>query len=76
MLEQILSFIHNLTTMLFGIYISAFFLGVKQNRKNIFTLFLFFACEGILYIAGALLFGMAVIDRLYAVLVHLPLIVI
>lgn len=75
MLEQILSFIHNLTTMLFGIYISAFFLGVKQNRKNIFTLFLFFACEGILYIAGALLFGMAVIDRLYAVLVHLPLIV-
>lgn len=61
--------------MLFGIYISAFFLGVRQNRKNIFTLFLFFACEGILYIAGSLLFGMAVMDRLYAVFVHLPLIV-
>lgn len=74
MLEQILSFIHNLTTMLFGIYISAFFLGVRQNRKNIVTLFLFFACEGIIYIFGILLFGMAVTDRLYAVLIHLPLI--
>lgn len=74
MLEQILSFIHNLTTMLFGIYISAFFLGVRQNRKNIVTLFLFFACEGILYIFGILLFGMSVMDRLYAVLIHLPLI--
>lgn len=75
MLEQILSFMHNLTTMLFGIYISAFFLGVKKNRKNILTLFLLFAFEGSLYIAGTLLFGMAVTDRLYAVIIHLPLIV-
>lgn len=71
---QILSFIHNLTTMLFGIYISAFFLGVKQNRKNILTLFLFFLCEGILYIINFLLLGTAVTDRLYAIIIHLPLI--
>lgn len=45
---QILMFIHHFTTMLFGIYISAFFLGVKQNRKNFLTLFLLFASVGIL----------------------------
>lgn len=71
---QILLFIHNITTMLFGIYISAFFLGVKQNRKNILTLFLLFSCEGILYLINFLLWGMTVTDRLYAVIIHLPLI--
>ena len=74
MLVQILSFIHNLTTMLFGIYISAFFLGVKQNRKNILMLFLLFSCEGILYIINYRLLGMTITDRLYAVIIHLPLI--
>ena len=74
MLVQLLSFIHNLTTMLFGIYISAFFLGVKQNRKNILSLFLLFSCEGILYIISYLLLGTVITDRLYAVIIHLPLI--
>ena len=71
---QILSFIHNITTMLFGIYISAFFLGVKRNRKNILVLFLLFSCVGIVYIISTLLLGMAVTDRLYAIIIHLPLI--
>lgn len=78
MLEQILSLIHHATTMLFGIYISAFFLGVKQNRKNIVTLFLFVACEELLYIVGLMLFGTTVTYRIYEatipVLVQLPLI--
>lgn len=60
--------------MLFGIYISAFFLGVKRNRKNILTLFLLFSCVGIIYIINILLLGMAVTDRLYAIIIHLPLI--
>lgn len=67
MLEQILSFIHHVTTMLFGIYISAFFLGVKPNRKSIVTLFLFVACEEIFYSVGLILFGMAVTYRFYEV---------
>lgn len=69
-----LSFIHNLTTLLFGIFISAFFLGVKQNRKNTLTLSLFFCFEGIIYIISFLLAGESITNRLYAVLVHLPLI--
>ena len=71
---QILTLIHNLITMLFGIYISAFFLGVKQNRKNILTLFGLFACEGILYLISYLSLGTSVTDHLYAVIIHLPLI--
>lgn len=60
--------------MLFGIYISAFFLGVKQNRKNIFMLFLLFSFVGIMYIVSFFLLGMSVTERLYAVIIHLPLI--
>ncbi len=60
--------------MLFGIYISAFFLGVKQNRKNICTLFLLALCEGILYGISFYLLGMEMTDRCYALIIHLPLI--
>lgn len=74
MVVRILSFIHYFSTMLFGIYISAFFLGVKQNRKNILTLFLLSVCEGFLYFIVFFLFGMETADRCYAILVHLPLI--
>ena len=41
MLLNVLSFLHNATTLLFGVYISAAFLGVKMNRKNIFSLLSF-----------------------------------
>ena len=34
MSEQILSAVHGVTTMLFGIYCSAFFLGIKPIRKK------------------------------------------
>lgn len=74
MFLQILSLTHNLTTMLFGIFISAFFLGVKQNRRNLLTLSLLFCCEGILYIASIILLGETASNRLYAIIVHLPLI--
>lgn len=75
MLVQILSFTHHLTTMLFGTYISAFFLGVSQNRKNYLTLFLMFSGEGILYLSQILLWGVTTADRLYALIIHLPLII-
>lgn len=60
--------------MLFGIYISAFFLGVKQNRKNICTLFFVSFCEGLLYLTSFFLLGMEMTDRCYALIIHLPLI--
>lgn len=74
MFIQLLSFVHNLTTLLFGIFISAFFLGVKQNRRNILRLFIFFSFEGIIYITCFLLLGKDITNRLYAGIVHLPLV--
>ena len=47
MSEQILSAVHGVTTMLFGIYCSAFFLGIKPIRKNILTMFLLFLGQGL-----------------------------
>lgn len=41
MLESILAVLHNATTLLFGVYISAAFLGVRMNRHNVFTLLIF-----------------------------------
>lgn len=74
MLVQILSAIHGITTMLFGIYCSAFFLGVKPNRKNIMTLFLLFSGQGCLYIIDFLLFRETLANMSYPLIVHFPLI--
>lgn len=74
MLVQILSAIHGITTMLFGIYCSAFFLGVKPNRKNIMTLFLLFSGQGCLYIIDFLLFRETLANISYPLIVHFPLI--
>lgn len=74
MLVQVLSAIHNITIMLFGIFCSAFFLGVKSNRRNILTLFLLFCGQGSLYILDFLLFGETLANQSYPLIVHFPLI--
>lgn len=77
MLIPVLSVLHNATTMLFGIFISAFLLGVKQNKKNLRLLFSFFCVEGILYLLSAFLFGADFSNQIYPVIypfiIHLPL---
>lgn len=75
MLIQILSFLHNATTMVFGIFISAFFLGVKQNSRNIFILLGVSAFEGFLYVTSSLLFGEDFTRCCYAIIIHVPLII-
>ena len=57
MLESILAVLHNATTLLFGVYISAAFLGVRMNRHNVFTLLIFSSAVGIIYIAAYLGLG-------------------
>lgn len=75
MLIQTLSFLHNSTTMVFGILISAFFLGVRQSPRNIFVLLGFSAFEGILYVASSILFGENFTQWCYALIIHVPLLV-
>lgn len=77
MLIPVLTLLHNATTMLFGIYISAFLLGVKQNQRNLRLLFLFFCAEGALYLLSTLLFGEDfanhIYPKIYPFIIHLPL---
>lgn len=71
----ILKIIHNATTLFFGIFISAFFLGVKKTRKNIVTLLLFFGVLGILFLGSFLLIGENSTTQIYPLLIHIPLII-
>lgn len=75
MLLQLLTGIHNLTTLLFGIFISAFFLGVKPSRQNIGKLLLFAFVDGLFYWGINLFTGTEFTNQLYPVFVHLPLII-
>ena len=52
MAVTILSYLHNATTLLFGIYISAAFLGILMNRRNILTLLGFSVSIGIIYLVS------------------------
>lgn len=76
MLLQALMLIHHITTMLFGIFLSAFFLGVKQERKNILLLLSVGAVSGLLYYPCILLLGESIADPIYPLLVHLPLLLV
>ena len=73
MILQILTYTHHITTMLFGIFLSAFFLGVKQDKKNVLQLLLLAVSSGILYVISAFLFGTTTADQIYPLIVHVPL---
>jgi len=74
MLVSVLGLLHNAVTLLFGVYVSAAFLGVRMNRRNATVLFCFFAavglCSGTVYAQ----FGASTAEQLYPVLIHLPLV--
>ena len=73
MVLQILTYTHHTTTMLFGIFLSAFFLGVKQDKKNILQLLSLAVVSGILYVLCVLLFGTETVDQIYPLIAHAPL---
>lgn len=54
MILRILTYTHNITTMLFGIFLSAFFLGVKKDRTNVGKLLL------LAVISGGLIYGLRI----------------
>ncbi len=73
MILEILMYTHNVTTLLFGIFLSAFFLGVKQDKKNIAKLLLLALTSGVLYIICQLALGIETADQIYPLIVHVPL---
>lgn len=74
MLVVILEFLHHGTTLLFGIYVSALFLGIRMTRKNIISLFVFACGIGMIYILTYVWFGTNETKQLYPLIIHLPLI--
>ena len=75
MLEHILWAIHNATTFLFGIFISAAFLGIQMKRKNILGLSVFSLIVGMIYALFAYQFGESFTTKVYPFMIHLPLII-
>ncbi len=69
-----LSALHNITTLMFGVYMSAFFLGVKQNQKNIIILTAYCGFLGILHAIAILASGEITSFQLYPFITHFPLI--
>lgn len=74
MLVKFLGFIHHGTTLLFGVYISAAFLGIRMSRKNILTLFGFSFTIGMADILSYILLGADTTEQLYPLIIHLPFI--
>lgn len=73
MILEILTYTHNITTMLFGIFLSAFFLGVKKDKKNVWKLLLLAVISGGLYMVCVSLLGPEMVDQIYPLIVHVPL---
>lgn len=74
MLVNILSLIHHATTLLFGVYASAAFLGIHMNRRNILTLFGFSCASGVLYVLSFVLYGTSYTEEIYPLIIHIPLV--
>lgn len=74
MLVTILSLIHNITTLLFGVYASAAFLGIRLNRKNNLTLLTFSCITGVFYAFSYILYGTRYTEQIYPLIIHIPLV--
>lgn len=73
MILEILTYTHNITTMLFGIFLSAFFLGVKKDKTNVGKLLLLAVISGGLYMVCVSVLGPEMVDQIYPLIVHVPL---
>ena len=75
MFDSSLSILHNATTLLFGVYISSAFLGIRMNRRNILTLLGFSSVVGVFYAISGIFFGDVITAQIYPLIVHIPLII-
>ena len=74
MIDTVLGLLHNALTFLFGVYISAAFLGIRMNRRNVLILFAFSSAVGVVFASSFVLFGAEVTEQIYPLLVHIPLV--
>lgn len=75
MIDTVLGLLHNALTFLFGVYISAAFLGIRMNRRNVLILFAFSSAVGVVFASSFVLFGAKVTQQIYPLIIHIPLVV-
>ena len=74
MINSVLELLHHAVTLLFGVYISAAFLGIRMSRKNIAVLGGFSAAVGAVSTFSFIFFGGNFTTQIYPLIIHLPLI--
>lgn len=74
MLEYVLFFVHGTLLLLFGIYLSAAFTGIRFTKQNTLYLLCLGAFCGVLQIIVLFLFKESFLWKLYPVVTHFPLI--
>lgn len=74
MFEHILFFTHSSLLLLFGIYLSAAFTGIKLNRQSILHFLGLSALCGSFQIIALYFFTESFVWKLYPIITHLPLI--
>ncbi len=73
MADLILSIIFISSILMFGVFVSAAFCGIEQNRKNNTVLFIYFAVTAVVQFAMYISPIEWIIQGLYPVMMHLPL---
>jgi len=74
MIEYVLFFVHGTFLLLFGIYLSAAFTGIRFTKQNILYLSYLGAFCGVLQVIVLFLFKEAILWKLYPLVTHFPLI--
>ena len=74
MMDTVLGILHHALTLLFGVFISAAFLGIRMNRRNILILFAFSSAAGVVFVSSFVLFGATVTEQIYPLIIHIPLV--
>lgn len=73
MIESVLELLHYGIILIFGIYLSAAFLGIQMNRKNGLILLAFSAVEGMINTIAFAWYGLKFTEHVYPIIIHLPL---
>lgn len=74
LIDNVLEIINYTVIMLFGIYLSAAFLGIYMNRRNVLILLGASAALGAINAVFFVGFGVDFTEKLYPLITHLPLI--
>lgn len=71
---MVFQFVHYGMILIFGVYLSAAFIGIQMNRRNIMILLGFSAVVGAINAVCFVSFGLTITEQIYPLISHLPLI--